>query len=231
MADDVSTAQGFYGRWARLYDRIATFPGVGSWREEATRSLDLSAGDTVIEMGCGTGANLPYLRERVGAGGTVVGVDFTRGMLDRAATRVAREGWTNVHLVHADATAPPVTGPVDAVLASFVVGMLDDPAHAVADWLDLVEPGGRLALLDAARSSQAKARPFDAAFRLFVVASTPPTTQLRYENPPWELLDERIAAARRPLIDRTVDRTDETFGLGFVRLSSGRLPVEPTSER
>ncbi|PSQ67048.1 MAG: alkanonic acid methyltransferase [Halobacteriales archaeon SW_9_67_24] len=221
---DVSTAQAFYGRWARLYDAIATFPGVGSWREAAARSLDLSAGDTVIEMGCGTGANLPSLRERVGPDGTVVGVDFTRGMLNRAASRIAREGWTNVHLVHGDATRPPIEGPADAVLASFVVGMLADPAAAVDGWLDFVAPRGRIALLDATRSSRASAQPLDAAFRLFVAASTPPATRLRYANPPWESLDERVAAARRPLADRTVDHTHETFGLGFVRLSSGRLP-------
>ncbi|WP_049902398.1 class I SAM-dependent methyltransferase [Halococcus agarilyticus] len=220
---DLSTAQTFYGRWARLYDAIATLPGVGSWREAAARSLDLSPGDTVIEMGCGTGANFRYLRERVGPTGTLVGVDFTRGMLDRAATRIAREGRSNVHLVRGDATQPPIEGPVDAVLASFVVGMLADPAAAVDGWLDLVAPGGRVALLDAARSSRASARPLDAAFRLFVAASTPPATQLRYENPPWESLDERVAAARRPLADRTVDHTHETFGFGFVRLSSGRV--------
>ena len=215
-------AQSFYGRWARLYDAIATFPGVGSWRERAASSLALSPGDTVVEMGCGTGANFLHLREKVGPQGRIVGVDFTRGMLDQARTRVAREGWENVHLVHADATRPPLDGPVDAVLASFVVGMLADPAAVVEDWLSLVRPGGRLALLDAARSSQSRAKPLDALFRLFVAASAPPTTQLRYPNPPWERLDERVAAARRPLAS-TTDRTDETFALGFVRLASGRV--------
>ena len=73
MTGDVSTAQAFYGRWARLYDLIATFPGVGSWRARAVDSLGLSAGDRVVEMGCGTGANFPYLRERVGPEGQVVG--------------------------------------------------------------------------------------------------------------------------------------------------------------
>jgi phosphatidylethanolamine/phosphatidyl-N-methylethanolamine N-methyltransferase len=219
----VSEAQAFYGRWARLYDAIATLPGIGSWRERAADRLHLSPGDTVVEMGCGTGANFPYLREQVGASGAVVGVDFTRGMLDRAAARVAQEGWANVHLVRGDATAPPVTT-VDAVCASFVVGMVADPATVVGDWLSLVRSGGRIALLDAARSSQVKARPLDAAFRLFVAASTPPATQLRYANPPWESLDERVAAARRPLAERTTDCTHEEFALGFVRLSSGRVP-------
>ena len=215
-------AQTFYGRWARLYDLVATFPGVGSWRERTAESLDLSPGDTVVEMGCGTGANFPYLRERVGASGTVVGVDFTRGMLDRAAVRIEERGWENVHLVRGDATAPPIEGPVDAVLGSFVVGMLGSPAAAVEEWCSLVRPGGRIALLDASRSTDPRARPLDALFRLFVAASAPPTTQLRYPTPPWKPLDDRVTAAREPLEGRS-EYAHETFALGFVRLSSAAV--------
>lgn len=215
-------AQSFYGRWARLYDVVATFPGVGSWRERAAERLDLSPGDTVVEMGCGTGANLPFLRERVGADGTVVGVDFTRGMLDRAATRVEERGWENVHLVHGDATAPPIAGPVDALLASFVVGMLGRPAAVVEEWCSLVRPGDRVALLDATRSTDPRARPLDALFRLFVAASAPPTTTLRYETPPWKPLDDRVTAARRPL-ERRPEFTHEVFALGFVQLAAATV--------
>jgi ubiquinone/menaquinone biosynthesis C-methylase UbiE len=222
-SDGTSEAQAFYGRWARLYDAIATLPGIGSWRERAVRSLCLSPGDTVVEMGCGTGANLPHLREAVGSRGTVVGVDLTRGMLDRARRHVAAEGWANVHLVRGDATAPPVER-ADAILASFVVGMFAEPAAVVDEWLALVRSGGRIALLDAARSTRPSAKPLDAAFRLFVAASAPPTTQLRYPNPPWESLDERVAAARRPLAEFTTEYESEEFALGFVRLASGRVP-------
>lgn len=221
-----AVAQSFYGRWARLYDRIAEAPGVVTWRDRAADALDLAPGDTVVEMGCGTGANLPHLRERVGADGRVVGVDFTAGMLDRARERVERAGWANVHLVRGDATRPPVAGPVDAVLESFVVGMFDDPERVVEGWLDLLEPGGRIALLDAAPSDRLAAVPLDAAFRAFVVLSTPPTLQFRYASPPWRALADRIRAARRPVADRTVDRRHDEFGLGFVRLTSGRRPVD-----
>ncbi|EMA36537.1 class I SAM-dependent methyltransferase [Halococcus hamelinensis] len=218
----MNEAQAFYGRWAGLYDVVATFPGVGSWREHAAADLDLSPGDTVVEMGCGTGANLPFLRERVGASGTVVGVDFTRGMLDRAAARVEAKGWENVHLVHGDATAPPIEGPVDAVLGSFVVGMVSEPARVVEGWCALVRPGGRIALLDATRSTDPRARPLDALFRLFVAASAPPTTRLRYPTPPWKPLDDRVTAAREPLEDRP-EYAHEEFALGFVRLSSAAI--------
>ncbi|WP_233745491.1 class I SAM-dependent methyltransferase [Halobacterium bonnevillei] len=52
-----------------------------------------------VDLGCGTGANLRHLRDRVGPTGTVVGVDLTPGMLARAESRVERAGWQNVHLV------------------------------------------------------------------------------------------------------------------------------------
>lgn len=221
--DRAGEARDFYGRWARLYDAIATVPGVGSWRERAVDRLDLSPGDVVVEMGCGTGANLPYLREAVSPRGTVVGIDFTREMIDHARQRVAAEHWANVHLVHGDATEPPIER-ADAVLASFVVGMFETPAIVVGDWLALVRSGGRIALLDATRSTRPSAKPLDAAFRLFVAASAPPTTQLRYAHPPWQSLDERVAAARRPLENHTEEYATEEFALGFVRLASGRVP-------
>ncbi|EMA54096.1 class I SAM-dependent methyltransferase [Halococcus thailandensis] len=221
--DGTSEAQDFYGRWARLYDIIATLPGIGSWRERAVESLALSPGDTVVEMGCGTGANLPYLREAVGPSGTVVGIDFTHGMLGRARRHVATAGWTNVHLVRGDATAPPIER-ADAVLASFVVGMLGDPAAVVEDWLALVRSGGRVALLDATRSTRTSAKPLDAAFRFFVAASAPPTRKLRYPTPPWKPLDERVTAARQPLEEHTEEYDSTEFALGFVRLASGRVP-------
>ncbi len=50
-------------------------------RARAIRSLPISAGDTAIELGCGTGRNFPHLRNAVGGDGRVVGVEFSSGML------------------------------------------------------------------------------------------------------------------------------------------------------
>jgi ubiquinone/menaquinone biosynthesis C-methylase UbiE len=217
-------AQSFYGRWALLYDLLATrTPGIGSLRERAAAVLRLDPGDTVVEMGCGTGANLPYLREQVGPEGTVVGIDFTRPVLDRARATVAE--YDNVHLVRGDAASPPVEEPVDAVLATFVVGMLDVPAGAVDDWCDLLSEGGHLVLVDAGSSDsdRAYARLVDAAFRAVVVLSTPPTTQLRYDRDPQALLDRRVADARDALGARAEALADERRALGVVRLTGGRI--------
>lgn len=216
----------FYGRWARPYDVLARHaPVVGRLRARAADRLALAPGDTVVDMGCGTGANLDHLREQVGPEGTVVGVDVTGPMLARARRLVARRGWENVHLVRGDATSPPVAGPVDAVLGTFVVGMFDDPAAVVERWCDLAGGGdaGRVALLDAARSDHPAAVPVNLAFDAFTVLSTPPTRKLRYDRSIGGSLHGRVTAAREALDGRTVDGTHETYLLGFLRLSTGAV--------
>jgi ubiquinone/menaquinone biosynthesis C-methylase UbiE len=218
--DPELATQHFYGRWARYYDWLATAPGIASWREAAVGALDLKRGDTVVEMGCGTGANLPYLRERVGPEGRVVGVDITRGMLARASDRVERAGWANVHLAQGDATDPPVEGPVDAVLATFVVGMFADPDSAVDGWVDLLAPGGRIALLNAGRSDRAIARPLNLVFRGFVRAAAPD----KDGQGAVESLEARVASARDVVFERSDESDMETFGLGYLGLAWGERP-------
>lgn len=218
MADHTAVTD-FYGRWAALYDVVATrTPGVRRARERAVDALSIAPGDTVVEMGCGTGANLPLLRERVGPAGAVVGVDLTPGMLTRAGRRVDRAGWRNVHLVRGDAARPPVAA-ADAVLATFVVGMFEEPESTVRGWADLLDPGDRIVLLDAAPRDAAGV--LDAAFRLFVAASAPPTWKLRYDEAPAESLRARVSRAREGLSDRC-DVVVEERSLGsFLRLSAG----------
>ncbi|WP_266074880.1 class I SAM-dependent methyltransferase [Haladaptatus caseinilyticus] len=219
-----TAAQQFYGRWARLYDFLASAtPGLSQLRGRAVDELGLASGDTVIEMGCGTGANFSHLRKRVGPNGTVVGVDFTRGMLQQARNRVEREGWKNVHLVQADAAAFELRGEVDAVLATFVVGMLDDPHTTIGRWLDGISSGGGLALLDAGQSTHPYSWPVNQAFRGLVIASTP-GGGTNFEKPPWNVLDERVAEARRMLSERTVETSNSEHALGIVRITGGKIP-------
>lgn len=205
----------YYGRHARLYDAIATLPGIGRWRERAADALDLEPGDTVVEMGCGTGANLPVLREHVGPAGRVVGVDLTRPLLERARKRADK--WRNVHLVEGDATRPAVDD-VDAVLGTFVVGMFPDPATAVGRWCDLVRPGGRMAVLEATPSRRLVALPLNVAFDRFVRAGAPSGGSRASAA-----LEERVRAAHGALAARTVARRHEQFAAGFVDLVSGTV--------
>jgi ubiquinone/menaquinone biosynthesis C-methylase UbiE len=84
---------------ARRYDRIAGLIGLIDWlffvppyfRRRAAQRLGLNPGDRVLEIGCGTGRNLPYLREAVGPEGRIYGVDLSAGMLAKARALCARD--------------------------------------------------------------------------------------------------------------------------------------------
>lgn len=218
----VASVRAFYGRWSGLYDAVARrFPRIAAVRRAAADACRLSPGDTVLEVGCGTGANLPYLRERVGPGGRVLGLDVTRRGLVRARRATGRAGGS-VDLLQADGTDPPVRGPVDAVLGSFVTGMFPDPAAVVDRWCDLA-PGGHVVLVDAAPSDHPAAAPVNAAFRAAVVLSTPPTTRLRYDRDVAGELDRRVAAGRRALRERSTATAEAEYLAGLVRLTGGRV--------
>ena len=223
MAGSIGQTQRFYTRWARLYDLLAVHtPGIGSLRRAAVDRLDLQPGETVVEMGCGTGANLPLLRDRVGSEGRVLGVDVSPGVLRVAADRIDRAGWQNVGVLRGDATRPPLgDGEVDAVFASLVAGMLAEPAAVVDDWAALVGSGGRLGLFDLARSSNRRARQLNGLFRLFVTTANP--RSVRQSTAPLATLDRRVVAAHRQLHERCSDAATERRALGFARLSGGTV--------
>ncbi len=216
-------AQAFYGKWARLYDLIASrTPGIRRFRRRVVDSCQLDEGDTVVEFGCGTGANLSYLREAVGADGRVVGIDFTRRVLDQGRRRMRHAD--NVHLVHGDATTPPLGNDVeiDAVVGTFVVGMLADPGAAVDDWCDLVRAGGRVVLANAARSERWYGPAVNGLFGAIVRVSTPPATRLRYDEDLTGKLDRRITTAHDRLRARG-PTSEHTAYLGLVRLTGATV--------
>ncbi|WP_410765513.1 class I SAM-dependent methyltransferase [Haloferax sp. DFSO60] len=218
MADPASVAQSFYTRWARVYDTLARrAPWIHTVRSDAADALSLHPGETVVEMGCGTGANLPYLAERVGPTGIVIGVDFSPGVLDVARRRCSE--YPNIHLVRADATTPPIAD-ADAVLATFVSGMFGDPAAVVSSWASLVGPGGRLCLVDLARTTHPAWRTLNPLFRAVVRASAPPGTRTM-RGSPTAMLDSRLVSAHRALESACRVTHSETHALGFARIRSG----------
>ncbi len=220
----MTTAQAFYTRWAWLYDIIsAKTPGVGLIRRAAIDHLGVAPGDTVVEMGCGTGANLPYLREQVGTDGTVVGIDFSPGVLALAADRIDRHGWENVHLIRADATQPPLSpvedgSQVDVIFSSFVSGMVDDPASMVDRWAAIVGEGGTVGLLDLARSSSIGGTFINPLFSAVVRATSPPAAAR--DSAAIDRLDQRVAAAHARLHTKTQTPRYKTRACGFIRISS-----------
>ena len=123
---DPSRALAQYRRRADHYDlELAAFEPV---RREAIALLDLHAGHTVLDVGCGTGLSFEALAQRVGPGGQVIGIEPSPEMLARARALIERQGITGVELLHATACEAPLHGRADAALFHFTHDVLQDPA-------------------------------------------------------------------------------------------------------
>lgn len=232
-SSDADPAAAFYDRWAGLYELVSSHaPGANRLRRRAIDALRLERGDTVVEVGCGTGANLPLLAREVGPTGTVIGIDRSGGVLERA--RRNAQGYPQVEVLRADGTELPITGDagadasapsgdvIDGVLATFVVGMLDDPAAAVEDWIDHLGPDGHVALLHLRRSEHALAPIANAVLQAVTVLSTPPTTRLRYDRNLSRQLDRRVRSAGDVVRSRTDPSLTESHVFDLVELVAGR---------
>jgi demethylmenaquinone methyltransferase/2-methoxy-6-polyprenyl-1,4-benzoquinol methylase len=146
---DSGPGSGAYQAGAGHYDqRTRTFQ---HWREMLVRQLAVGPGDTVLDVGCGTGLCLPGLLQKVGPSGTVIGVDASRDMLDLAAKRVADNGWANVQLLNSPIETAPIAGALadlaaDAALFCAVHDVLQSPA-ALANVFGQLRPGAAVAAI------------------------------------------------------------------------------------
>lgn len=150
-----------YGVGARWYDVLSGERWVyRAGREAGIRLLDPRPGDTVIDLGCGTGLNFAGLVAAVGPTGRVVGVDRSSDMLAVARRRVAASGWNDsVTLVSADAaTLDPSTivaasggRAADAVFSTYALSVIPARDEAWRRACAAVRPGGRAGIVDMQR--------------------------------------------------------------------------------
>ncbi len=147
-----------YRKRAALYDLTSNLYVLAgfrlpTYRRRAVEALALERGDTVVDIGCGTGLNIALLRRAVGTEGWVVGVDLTDRMLDQARGKVRRCGWRNVDLVRCDATQYRFPSPLHGVLSTFAITLIPEYAQVIRNAAEALEPGRRLVLLDLKRAS------------------------------------------------------------------------------
>jgi SAM-dependent methyltransferase len=138
---DPGEASRRYAELAATYERRVRL--TNRWRPGVVRHLRLRAGDHVLDVGCGTGANLPQLVAAVGANGHVTGIDLSEAMAAHARTRAATNGWDNVDIVVGDAATAPLPADVDGALFFLVHDLVR--SQAVIDRIVAAcRPGARV---------------------------------------------------------------------------------------
>ncbi|HSD51404.1 MAG TPA: methyltransferase domain-containing protein, partial [Candidatus Methylomirabilis sp.] len=103
----------------------------------------LGPGDTVVEIGCGTGLNFGLLRDAVGPKGRVVGVDLTEAMLAMARARIQQKGWKNVEVVHSDAGGYDFPTGLSGILSTFALTLVPEYDDVIARGAKALAPGRR----------------------------------------------------------------------------------------
>lgn len=143
-----------FDRIARVYDRMNSVMTAGlhhHWRRRAVDLAQVTAGDRVVDVACGTGDLSLELARRVGSAGEVVGCDFSEQMLELARDKAAREQAiaAGVRFEWANALELPYeTGRFAAATVGFGARNFSDLERGLSEMRRVVRPGGKVVVLE-----------------------------------------------------------------------------------
>jgi demethylmenaquinone methyltransferase / 2-methoxy-6-polyprenyl-1,4-benzoquinol methylase len=138
-----------FDRVAPRYDLANTVFSLGqdrAWRQAAARAAGLAAGQTAVDVACGTGA-LTHELAVSGPGATVLGVDFSWEMVRRAAA-AQTAGPGSAYLVGDALRLPLRDASVDVVTIAFGLRNLPEPGRGLLEFRRVLRPGGRLVVCE-----------------------------------------------------------------------------------
>jgi demethylmenaquinone methyltransferase/2-methoxy-6-polyprenyl-1,4-benzoquinol methylase len=191
LGKDPSQVSAMFDRVAARYDRTNTVLSVGNaplWRVATTKAVDPKPGERILDVAAGTGTSSASLAK---SGASVVAADFSPGMIEVGRSRQAHV--PNLVFVEADATDLPFgDDEFDAVTISFGLRNVNEPKRALAEFLRVVKPGGRLVVCEFSHPPTAVVR---AGYDFYQRVVMPPLVKLSSSNDTaYEYLNESINA-------------------------------------
>jgi ubiquinone/menaquinone biosynthesis C-methylase UbiE len=133
-----------YVTFLDVFDQL---PQSGAYKGRTFQLMDVSLGDSVLDVGCGTGADVRALSAVVGASGRAVGIDNSETMIAQAKLRCVDQPRAEFYvrsvfeLGFDDCT-------FDSVRADRVFQHLDDPLQALKETIRVTKPAGRVVISD-----------------------------------------------------------------------------------
>jgi ubiquinone/menaquinone biosynthesis C-methylase UbiE len=138
------TLQGVFTRSASSYEQIRYFPIYGEWLVDTAH---IPAGATVLDVACGRGAVLFPAAQRVGATGTVIGIDLAEGMARETDAEIKRRGLAQADARQMDAeTLDFPDSFFDFVLCGFSMQFFPHLDRTLTEFRRVLKPNGRIAV-------------------------------------------------------------------------------------
>ena len=121
--------------------------GLTHHSEKVFPSLEVSEGDSVVDVGCGFGDTAILLARRVGASGSVLGIDCCNAFLEFARADAKAAGVDNVTFVEGDAQSFAFTPVHDFCFARFGTQFFENPVVGLRNMRSSLRPGGVMTMI------------------------------------------------------------------------------------
>ncbi len=113
------------------------------------RHAHIEPGETILDLGCGTGIDTVLAARRTGPTGRVIALDFLPSMLQRTATAASEAGLENVETLAGEMEAIPLPDDtVDHVISNAVISLSPRKARTLAECARVLRPDGKLCVAD-----------------------------------------------------------------------------------
>jgi ubiquinone/menaquinone biosynthesis C-methylase UbiE len=147
--------QTFFNRAAENWDKEYDKPKLRAFLTQFVPSFGLSAGQSILDVGTGTGILIPFLHRVVGSKGHITAIDYAQGMVDICRTKFAHLPNVSVMVCNAENLQFPDAS-FDAVVCFGVFPHLDNKEVALSQFYRVLKTKGRLIIAHALSSAEIK---------------------------------------------------------------------------